>query len=60
MVHESSNQTTINDEETGEETEVIVKLDAPTVNKPITFFRAWLLPGVAMVMKNGIIRFLQN
>ncbi|CAF3355270.1 unnamed protein product [Rotaria sp. Silwood1] len=40
--------TTVNDRETGEETEIIVKPPDSTANKPITFFQAWLLPGVAM------------
>jgi OPA family glycerol-3-phosphate transporter-like MFS transporter 3 len=40
--------TTINDCETGEATEVLVRPDELAKNKPVTFFRAWLLPGVAM------------
>lgn len=41
--------TTVSNRETGEETEVIVAPQESKANKPITFFRAWLLPGVAMV-----------
>jgi hypothetical protein len=44
--------TTVNDCETGEETELIVNQNGPTTAKPITFFRAWFLPGVFMVKRN--------
>jgi hypothetical protein len=43
--------TTLNDGETGEETEVLIRPDESPKAKPVTFFRAWLLPGVAMVPK---------
>ncbi|CAF1399815.1 unnamed protein product [Rotaria magnacalcarata] len=45
---EETPTTTVNDQETSEETELVVKTQESTTNKPITFFRAWLLPGVAM------------
>lgn len=41
--------TTINDVATEEEAEVLIRSNEVKENKPITFFRAWLLPGVAMV-----------
>ncbi|CAF1225994.1 unnamed protein product [Rotaria sordida] len=49
-VNTSTEETTtrVNDRETGEETEIIVKTSESTATKPITFFRAWVLPGVAM------------
>jgi hypothetical protein len=48
--HHSAASPTVNEQEAGEETELLGRTDE-TANKPITFFRAWFLPGVAMVMK---------
>jgi len=45
---EDSTISTINDNERSEGREVLIRPDESTVNKPITFFRAWLLPGVLM------------
>jgi hypothetical protein len=45
-------QSTISDRETGEETEVLLQRDGAVTQKPVTFLRAWLLPGVAMVRRD--------
>jgi len=37
-----------NDRETGEETEVLIRNNDGSTQKPVTFFRAWFLPGVLM------------
>lgn len=43
--------TTLNDSQANEENEVLITPEEPKETKPVTFFRAWLLPGVAMVNK---------
>ncbi len=47
--------TVANDHETGEEIAIVVNTDASTGNKPITFWRAWFLPGVFMVTKENFL-----
>ena len=49
VLHQSTASATVSDRETGEETEVLLRRDSAEANKPVTFFRAWLLPGVLMV-----------
>ena len=49
ILHQSTASATISDRETGEETEVLLRRDGAGAPKPVTFLRAWLLPGVAMV-----------
>jgi hypothetical protein len=55
---QTASSAAVNDRETSETTEILPRTDETSTNKPITFLRAWLLPGVAMV-KNEFRSFLE-
>lgn len=54
VLHQSTTSATVNDEIINDETEELVKVK----HKPITFFQAWLLPGVAMVTKKNRLKLI--
>ncbi len=51
--YHSAVSTVANDHETGEEIAIVVRTDESTGNTPITFWRAWFLPGVFMVTQEN-------
>ena len=55
-IDRTASSAAVSDHETGETTEILPKTDETSTTKPITFLRAWVLPGVAMV-KNDFRSF---
>ena len=53
-IDRAASTTTINAREINQEAENLIQQTNANAVKPVTFWRAWLLPGVAMVMNKSL------